>query len=74
MGAGADEIRGHRLRLLATPRRAGCYRSTSVGRDVTAGFWFEPVSYESRVLGGSLTAADLDAIASRGARGTGDRV
>ena len=29
----------------------------------TAGFWFEPVSYESRVLGGSLTAADLDAIA-----------
>lgn len=28
----------------------------------TAGFWFEPVSYESRLLGGSLTAADIDAI------------
>lgn len=29
----------------------------------TAGFWFEPVSYESSVLGGSLAAADVDAIA-----------
>jgi hypothetical protein len=29
----------------------------------TAGFWFEPVTYQSRALGGSLTAADLDAIA-----------
>jgi hypothetical protein len=28
----------------------------------TAGFWFEPVTFESRVLGGSLTAADIDAI------------
>lgn len=33
-------------------------------RDVTAGFWFEPVSYESQFLGGPLTAADLDTIAS----------
>ena len=31
--------------------------------EATAGFWFEPVSYESRALGGSLTAADIDAIA-----------
>lgn len=29
----------------------------------TAGFWFESVSYESSVLGGPLTAADVDAIA-----------
>lgn len=40
---------------------AGC---TLFGRnrDVTAGFWFEPVSYESRLLGGPLTATDLDTI------------
>lgn len=31
--------------------------------EATAGFWFEPVSYESRMFGGSLTAADLDAVA-----------
>lgn len=42
---------------------AGCTLPAR-GRDVTAGFWFEPVSYESQVLGGPLTAADLDTIAS----------
>src|SRR5688500_18799272 len=31
--------------------------------EATAGFWFEPVSYESRTFGGPLTAADLDAVA-----------
>jgi hypothetical protein len=29
-----------------------------------AGFWFEPVSFESPMLGGPLTAADLDTIAA----------
>lgn len=31
-------------------------------REVTAGFWFEPVSYESPLLGGALLPADLDTI------------
>ncbi len=31
---------------------------------VTAGFWFEPVSYESNLLGGALSAADIEAIAT----------
>ena len=56
------------------PRRGCCCRSPQRDREATAGFWFEPVSYESRVLGGSLTAADLDAIARVARAGTGDRL
>lgn len=33
-------------------------------RDVTVGFWFEPVSYESTRLGGALSAADIETIAT----------
>ena len=32
--------------------------------DLTAGFWFEPVSYESNLLGGALSAAEIEAIAA----------
>ena len=32
--------------------------------EVTAGFWFEPVSYESRWLDGPLSATDIETIAA----------
>jgi hypothetical protein len=37
---------------------AGRYR----GRVVEAGFWFEPIAYESSVLGGAVTRSDLETI------------
>jgi hypothetical protein len=36
----------------------------SEGRPREAGFWFEPVSYDSSALGGPITPRDLDTIAS----------
>ena len=40
---------------------AGCLPACGEPRDVTAGFWFEPVAYESTLLG-PLSAADLTRI------------
>jgi hypothetical protein len=36
----------------------------STGRWLDAGFWFEPLRYESSALGGSVTAKDLETIES----------
>jgi hypothetical protein len=51
------------LLIALTAGLAACAMPESRTRFATLGFWFEPVSYESRVLGGSLSAADVDAIA-----------
>ena len=49
-------------RLLARCRRL------RPSRPVEAGFWFEPVTFQSKVIGGAVTAADLAAIEGVGAR------
>jgi len=36
----------------------------SAGRSLDAGFWFEPLKYDSSALGGSVTAQDLETIES----------
>ena len=40
------------------------FSARSAGRPRDAGFWFEPVTFESSALGGPITAQDLDTIAS----------
>jgi hypothetical protein len=44
--------------LIATAIAASC----GAGRPVEAGFWFEKVTFRSAVLGGKVTARDLDVI------------
>jgi hypothetical protein len=52
-----------RRRLLTASLGAACaIAAASCDRAVTAGFYFEPVTYASRRLGGALTGADLPII------------
>ena len=48
---------------VATGAMCACSQFRERG-EVIAGFWFEPVSYESTLLGGPLSSADIETIAA----------